>query len=107
MNSPFSGGTRLATVIDPVTLSCIIGFVDYSLDEDGNVAYLWQSAHVRHNYVKALPTIAEMAQIARFLDNGGGIGASRQSGAMAQLKSYIYLMALAYKFAPVVMAEAA
>ena len=105
--SPFSGGTRLATVIDPATLSCIIGFVDYRLDELDNEVYAWQSAHVRHNNVKASPTIVEMAQIARFLDNGGGVASTRKHGAMAQLKSYVYLAALAYKFAPVVMAEAA
>lgn len=105
--SAFSGGTKLATVIDPSTLSVLIGFVDYNIDEMGNTVYLWQSAHVRHNNVKALPTIAEMAQIARFLDNGGGIGASRQLGAMAQLKSFVYLAALAYKFAPVDVAKAA
>jgi hypothetical protein len=90
----FSTGTSITTVIYPETMTLLIGLVDWKLDAFGNKIYQWHNARVRPAAADMPERIASMAdlwQIAAFLDNRGGSAITRHGAAKSQLRAYVLL----------------
>lgn len=90
----FSTGTSVTTVVYPETMTMLIGLVDWKLDRDGNKVYAWHNARVRvpgSELPERIASIADLWQIARFLDNRGRITTSSAETARGQLKAYVLM----------------
>lgn len=106
----FSGGICTTTVIYPETMTLLVGSIAYKLDENNTPIYQWHSATVQEPHNRAsqrLANMADLAQIARFLDNGKPFSIHRTGGAFSQLKSYVYLAAWIHGQAPAELGLAA